>query len=103
MPYRPEQSLGFTSIATSTTAKALLSGITPPDGFTKVRFTVFAQPVYFRTDGTAPTSTVGIAFPVNSAAGNVPYEKYWNLDYLKTVQVVAGGTGTIAVEWIREF
>jgi len=94
----PEVPTGFANIVTSTSAKGLMSGLTVPPGTNKVRFTVLTQDIYTRTDGTAPTTSVGILW-----AKTATYERYWNEDMLNKIQVVAGGTGSIVMEFLKEY
>lgn len=97
MPYSPESNTGHAVIATSTTAKSLMDGLTVPAGTNKVRFTVLSQDVYTRSDGTAPTATTGILY-----AKTATYEKDWNDAMLNSIKIVAGGTGSIVIEFIKE-
>ena len=79
--------LGFRTLTVSTTAVGFgdaSGGI--PDGTRWIKFTVVAQPVRFRDDGTNPTAAVGYAMAAAYA------EDYTADDLTKAKFIRSGGT-----------
>jgi len=79
--------LGYQQLAAATIASAA-AGLTVPAGATDVLLSADAAAVRFRDDGTAPTSTTGIALP----NGQAPFHYSGTLSAL---QFIAGGAGAL--------
>ena len=78
--------LGYQQLSSTTLESA--ASLTVPAGATDVLLSADTEPVRFRDDGTAPTSTTGIAIPNGLAP-------FLYSGTLSTLQFIAGSSGAI--------